>query len=463
MTVDDIYNFYKTRILDNHELEILGESSRQVVSGGHELASLLQDRQKEVLPVGRKRPREQFDDDDNVQSWTPENRESPSPTPIRTESVDSPVTISTVGKEKHPFQNNEDDDEEDEEETGDDEDAEEYNTLLPDKMELDYQFVGSLDGINIADGFENLFNVVKRKKVDIKDTDQALGGDGSSEKALKKWHEPEASTIRSDVRDWLDHLEDYGYNRIKTLDHLHLNRPTDPKRQPLWTFMMSALQNFPQSDTSKVYSESTAIASFILPLCRVFLADPCKMLFLNFVDVSTLTGRFRNGARSRKEPDLALEIKDRSNKTILEVGIGEVTSHAEKTHKKKNAKDLVRIGLSLKDALDYVQDAYGVNGAILPGWQVIGNNMAIYFMFRCGNMYLLVHVKDVTIPDGLLELKELGADIKTWLELQATVEHGLRPVLDGITAGRKPMVNARSLARIATTRTPDFKSFLKRQ
>lgn len=135
--------------------------------------------------------------------------------------------------------------------------------------------------------------------------------------------------------------------------------------------------------------------------------------------MSTLTGRFRNGARSRKEPDLALEIKDRSNKTILEVGIGEVTSHAEKTHKKKNAKDLVRIGLSLKDALDYVQDAYGVNGAILPRWQVIGNSMAIYFMFRCGNMYLLVHVKDVTIPDGLLELKELGADIKTWLELQA--------------------------------------------
>lgn len=80
---------------------------------------------------------------------------------------------------------------------------------------------------------------------------------------------------------FFQHLEDYGYNRIKTLDHLHLNRPTDPKRQPLWTFMMSALQNFPQSDTSKVYSESTAIASFILPLCRVFLADPCKMLFLN--------------------------------------------------------------------------------------------------------------------------------------------------------------------------------------
>ncbi|KAF9343785.1 hypothetical protein BGX26_005202 [Mortierella sp. AD094] len=50
MTVDDIYNFYKTRILDHHELEILGESSQQVVSGGHQLASLLQERQRLTVP-----------------------------------------------------------------------------------------------------------------------------------------------------------------------------------------------------------------------------------------------------------------------------------------------------------------------------------------------------------------------------------------------------------------------------
>ncbi|KAG0310789.1 hypothetical protein BGZ97_012310 [Linnemannia gamsii] len=32
MTVHDVYNFYKIRILDHHELEILGESSQQVVN-----------------------------------------------------------------------------------------------------------------------------------------------------------------------------------------------------------------------------------------------------------------------------------------------------------------------------------------------------------------------------------------------------------------------------------------------
>lgn len=137
----------------------------------------------------------------------------------------------------------------------------------------------------------------------------------------------------------------------------------------------------------------------------------------------------RNGSSSRKEPDLALEIKDRTNKTICEVGIGEVTSHAQRAHKKKNAKDLVRVGLSLKDALDFIQDEYGGHDALLVGWQVIGQSMAIYLMFKCGNLYIMVHVHDVTIPDNLTELGTTCTQFKIWNDLRATIEQGLSPVL----------------------------------
>ncbi|KAF9080149.1 hypothetical protein BGX27_005699, partial [Mortierella sp. AM989] len=49
MTVHDVYNFYKIRILDQYELEILEESSQQVVNGGNQLASLIQERQSVEL------------------------------------------------------------------------------------------------------------------------------------------------------------------------------------------------------------------------------------------------------------------------------------------------------------------------------------------------------------------------------------------------------------------------------
>ncbi|KAI1288619.1 hypothetical protein EDD11_009887 [Mortierella claussenii] len=47
LTVDAIHGFYKARIVDNHELELLGESSQQVVNGGRELGTLMHDRQRQ--------------------------------------------------------------------------------------------------------------------------------------------------------------------------------------------------------------------------------------------------------------------------------------------------------------------------------------------------------------------------------------------------------------------------------
>ncbi|KAG0345949.1 hypothetical protein BG005_001021, partial [Podila minutissima] len=214
------------------------------------------------------------------------------------------------------------------------------------------------------------------------------------EKALAKWQDTEAMAGWNQVRAWLDALEDHGYDRAKSLKHISDSTPLDSKYQKLWTFLMAAVQEFPESDSTKGYSESTSISSFILPSCKVFMSIPGQRVFLNFIDSTTESGRLRIGYKSRKEPDLALEIKDGLNKTICEVGVGEVTSHAQKVHKKKIAKDLVRVGLSLKDALDFIQDEYGVHDAVLVGWQVIGQIMAIYLMFKCGNLYLMVHVRD---------------------------------------------------------------------
>lgn len=185
------------------------------------------------------------------------------------------------------------------------------------------------------------------------------------------------------------------------------------------------------------------------------------------VDSTTASGRLRSGSSSRKEPDLALQIKDRTNKTICEVGIGEVTSHAQKNHKKKNAKDLVRVGLSLKDALDFIQDEYGIHDALLVGWQVIGQTMAIYLMFKCGNLYIMVHVRDVTIPDNLTELGMISTQFKMWNDLRATIKQGLSPVLEAMVSGTGRMVSTISplgstYSRIETTRTPEFKTFLSK-
>ncbi|KAF9098468.1 hypothetical protein BGX27_000793 [Mortierella sp. AM989] len=131
-------------------------------------------------------------------------------------------------------------------------------------------------------------------------------------------------------------------------------------------------------------------------------------------------------------------------------------------HKKKNAKDLVRIGLSLKDALDRIQDQYGVEDSVLVGWQIIGHTMANYITFRCGNIYIMAHVRDVTIPDKLTELGIISSQIKIWNDLRATVEQGLDSLLRAVASGVVNTVGPLSSAhlRIQTTQTPEFKTFL---
>lgn len=180
------------------------------------------------------------------------------------------------------------------------------------------------------------------------------------------------------------------------------------------------------------------------------------------MDTTYLAGR---AVSSRKEPDLVLEMKDEVNKSLCDMGFGEVTSNAQKRCWKKNAKDLVRVGEMLKNALDRLEDDFGITNAVLPGLQVIAQDMSIYIMFRCGNLYILLYVKDTTIPDSLTDLKNLGADIKTWLELEATVALGLEDVLEQVSLGERRVATPGSLLleRIPTVRTPEFKTFLAKR
>ncbi|KAF9584670.1 hypothetical protein BGW38_005629 [Lunasporangiospora selenospora] len=57
---------------------------------------------------------------------------------------------------------------------GDDEGGEGKFMPLPDMVDQEFIFVGKMDGIEVATGFASLFAEVRKGKVYIKDTDQAL-------------------------------------------------------------------------------------------------------------------------------------------------------------------------------------------------------------------------------------------------------------------------------------------------
>lgn len=99
---------------------------------------------------------------------------------------------------------------------------------------------------------------------------------------------------------------------------------------------LELVSNYAVMSDSHLQSVGTTLALAIDMLCSV--------------DKTTVSGKSRAGSKSHKEPDLVLELKCATNKTICELGIEEVTSLAQRNYEKKNAKDLVRVGLALKEA-----------------------------------------------------------------------------------------------------------------
>ncbi|KAG0010589.1 hypothetical protein BGZ81_002684 [Podila clonocystis] len=437
---------------------------------------------------------QELSDDSEHESGTEDKAslpKAPSPTVVPTENIDSPSMIQSGGTLPNPFQDDNTDELEEGDEqldTAEEDEANGQDFLLPDKVEHHFNFVGELDGLDLAPGFEPFFAEVKKKAVYIEDTDEALGrsgiiflmNDGSAlqqehfgtnalaqirMKMLKYWHTADVVASRNRARAWLDLIADKNYDRSEILIDMAKSPPSDPIDVKLWLFLLGAVSKFPVKDTTKLYSESTGLSSYVLPLCQAFMGDPDSMVFLNFVDKSTVSGKSRTGTKSKREPDLVLELKDQSNRTLCELGIGEATSHSHKNYKKKNAKDLARIGLGLKDALDLIQDKYGVDDATLVGYQVIAQTMSVYLMRRCGNMYAMVHVHDVLIPDSMKELATIGAEYKIWFELALTVESGIKPVLEAVAKGKVAAVHpplAAGKARFFTIPTPELNKLLTR-
>ncbi|KAF9118177.1 hypothetical protein BGW39_001416 [Mortierella sp. 14UC] len=376
--------------------------------------------------AGKKHPRDPLVELNEALPKTPRNA-SPSPTIVSTENIDSPNMTQSGYTLPNPFLDNNTDEPDDDEQLDAVEEDENngQDFLLPDKVEREFDFVGNLDGLDLAIGFKPFFAAVKKKAL----------------------------------------IADKNYDRTEILVELAKSSPTNPIDRKLWVFLVGAVSKFPVKDTTKLYSESTGLSSYVLPLCQAFMGDPEKMVFLNFVDKTTVSGKSRTGTKSKREPDLVLELKDQSNKTLCELGIGEGTSHAHKNYRKKNAKDLARIGLGLKDALDLIQDKYGVDDATLVGYQVIGQTMSIYLMRCCGNMYVMVHVHDLSIPDSMKELAIIGAEYNTWFELALTVGNGIKPVLNAAAKGKMTAVLPPlgvGKTRFRTVLTPELNKLLKR-
>ncbi|KAG0050297.1 hypothetical protein BGZ83_004911 [Gryganskiella cystojenkinii] len=120
-----------------------------------------------------------------------------------------------------------------------------------------------------------------------------------------------------------------------------------------------------------------------------------------------------------KRPDIRQGIMDDSGAMMFETGYGEIKSGHHVSDPEKSApvaRDLVRVGLLMKDELDAAEDLYDVTTALALGMQVIGYT--------------------------------------SWRQPPQAARRGIRPLTDAINTGQKGPPQIYFL----TTTSPDAKS-----
>jgi len=162
-----------------------------------------------------------------------------------------------------------------------------------------------------------------------------------------------------------------------------------------------------------------------------------------------------------KRPDVRLSLVDDEGHLNIEVGFAEIKSAKHSWDGPAVSKDIVRLGLLLKDAIDTSEDLYGVTTAIPLGIMLVGSEAAFFMMAKCGNLYLMEKVTTVSVPVDVGSLSAVGSEFRKWKQLELSVAQGYAPLRLAIESGQvggSEQVDV-TKTRFPTTTTPELNKY----
>ncbi|KAF9094729.1 hypothetical protein BGX27_001377, partial [Mortierella sp. AM989] len=254
-----------------------------------------------------------------------------------------------------------------------------------------------------------------------------------------KQYWPENIDVKEDrkqIQEWLNIISDE--KDLEKASEIITGVLPGPSSRKLWLFILNALERLMRSQSSSNISETTVITRYAVPVLKVFLNKSQQNVVLDSPNIIAKVVRHRKQANDEKQgkrPDIRLSVVDGDGDVLIEVG-HEVKSSKNDKNGALVARDLVRIGLFLKDQLDAAEDLYCVTTSLPVGMMIVGNEASFYLMTKCGNFYIMAHMATVVIPDSIEILSKLACDFKTWRQFEKAAVDGYQPPLEAIRSGK---------------------------
>lgn len=190
--------------------------------------------------------------------------------------------------------------------------------------------------------------------------------------------------------------------------------------------------------------------------------------------------KFRGRA---KQPDFVVSIAHQSQ-TVANIFIGEVSPPSQKTNVYKNCCDLIRLGIFMKDCMDFaIEKGADIN---VIGFQCVGkqNNIKCFFTHEISlnpfwhfiidhiidfytidlveGIYIMVHIGQVSVPASLKEMLSFVDQIETLLGIREIFKRSFDILYNNLCNPNLNLSSVKKTFKRDTLNTPQFNNLVSR-
>ena len=182
-----------------------------------------------------------------------------------------------------------------------------------------------------------------------------------------------------------------------------------------------------------------------------------------------------------KQPDFVVSIIHQSQ-TVANIFIGEVSPPLQKTNVYKNCCDLIRLGVFMKDCMDFaIEKGADINVigfqcvgkqnnikcfftheiSFNPFWNFIIDNIIDFYMIDLvEGIYVMVHIGQVSVPASLKEMLSFVDQIEILLDIREIFKKSFNILYDKLCNPNLPSV--KTMFKRDTLDTSQFNNLVKR-
>ncbi|CAG8712066.1 1499_t:CDS:2 [Funneliformis caledonium] len=178
--------------------------------------------------------------------------------------------------------------------------------------------------------------------------------------------------------------------------------------------ILDCLRTLPFTKIKNDPSEMTLVTNYLDRIMRGMLHDPNRHI-IEWPNTGLDESKARKSGGRAKQPDFVVSVIHQLQICGV-IFVGEVSPPSEKNNVYKNCKDLIRIGVFMKDCLD-VGIEKGADLKVL-GFQCVEYKMDFYVMDLIHGMYMMTHIGQVYIPSSIKEMNLFVNEVETLLKVR---------------------------------------------